>query len=139
MMVPGPIGRVVALATARHFIVFCSYSRAGIGLMQHTVQRLLFGTILLAASQSPIHAQPWASEDRLISIGVLTITSKEEAQARWNPTADYLSDRIEGTRFEIRPLYLQEVARAVRQNELHFVHLQPLPYVQLRADYGLEA
>ncbi len=133
------IGRVVAMVTARLFCVIGATSRAGVGLMQHTVQRLLIGIIVLAAWQSPIHAQAWASDDRLISIGVLTITSKEEAQARWNPTADYLSDRIKGTRFEIRPLYLQEVARAVRQNELHFVHLQPLQFVQLRADYGLEA
>lgn len=103
------------------------------------MQRLLLIAILLEAWQSPVHAQTWASEDRLITIGVLTITSKEEAKARWNTTADYLSHRIEGTRFEIRPLYLQEVARAVRQDELHFVHLQPLQFVQLRADYGLEA
>lgn len=123
------------MAMARLFVVGIPFRRAGMAL----VQGLLLGIILLAAWHSPAHAQAWASEDRLITIGVLTITSKEEAKARWNPTADYLSDRIEGTRFEIRPLYLQEVARAIRQDELHFVHLQPLQFVQLRADYGLEA
>ncbi len=94
---------------------------------------------MLPAGIAPALAQAWASEDRLVSIGVLTITSKEEARARWNPTADYLSHRIEGTRFEIRPLYLQEMARAVRQGELHFVHLQPLQFIGLRDDHGLEA
>ncbi|RRQ23399.1 hypothetical protein D5687_07480 [Guyparkeria sp. SCN-R1] len=135
MKTPGATRRVVAMATARLFAFAGWRNRFGIAL----VQRLLLTAILLGAWQSPVHAQVWASEGRLITIGVLTITSKEEAKARWNPTADYLSDRIEGTRFEIRPLYLQEVARAVRQGELHFVHLQPLQFVQLRADYGLEA
>ncbi|MFW6379193.1 MAG: EAL domain-containing protein [Guyparkeria sp.] len=100
---------------------------------------LPFVLAFLLGGPSPAQAQSWAGEDRLVTIGVLTITSKEEAQARWNPTADYLSDRIDGVRFEIRPLYLQEVARAVRQDELHFVHLQPLQFVQLRAEHGLKA
>ena len=96
-------------------------------------------TVLVLAWQAPVQAAAWASEDRLVTIGVLTITSKEEAQARWNPTADYLSRQVEGTRFEIRPLYLQEIARAVRQNELEFVHLQPLQFVQLRRKHDVTA
>lgn len=132
-----PPGRVVTWVTARLFHV-CGPVR-GVACWAQGVMALLLTALLLLGGQSTALAQAWASEDRLITIGVLTITSKEEAQARWNPTADFLSDRIDGTRFEIRPLYLQEVARAVRQNELHFVHLQPLQFVQLRADYGLEA
>lgn len=132
---PGSTRRGVASATARLFAAADRSNRIGIVL----VHGLLLTVILFGAWQSALHAQAWASEDRLISIGVLTITSKEEANARWNSTADYLSGRVEGTRFEIRPLYLQEVARAVRQDELHFVHLQPLQFVQLRSDFGLEA
>ncbi|MCL7743914.1 EAL domain-containing protein [Guyparkeria hydrothermalis] len=91
------------------------------------------------SGQGTALAAAWASEDRLVTVGVLTITSKEEAKARWNATADYLSHQVEGTRFEIRPLYLQEIARAVRQNELDFVHLQPLQFVQLRRRHDLTA
>jgi|GEM_PF-1513421 len=83
--------------------------------------------------------QTWASEDRLVTVGVLTITSKQEALGRWNATADYLSQHVPGTRFEIRPLYLQEVDRALRQGELDFVHLQPLQFVQMRRQFQLRA
>ena len=132
-----PTGRVVTWVTSRLFHVCTPFHRA-VSWVQ-IVMAFMLSLSLLLGGQSAAVAQAWASEDRLVTIGVLTITSKEEAQARWNPTADFLSDRIDGTRFEIRPLYLQEVARAVRQDELHFVHLQPLQFVQLRADYRLEA
>ncbi|WP_231723532.1 MULTISPECIES: EAL domain-containing protein [unclassified Guyparkeria] len=89
--------------------------------------------------QTAVHAAAWASEDQLVTVGVLTITSKEEARARWSPTADYLSRQVEGARFEIQPLFLQEIARAVRQNELDFVHLQPLQFVQLRRKHDVTA
>ena len=95
--------------------------------------------IYALAGQASVSTAVWATEDRLVTVGVLTITSKEEALARWNPTADYLSRQVEGTRFEIQPLFLQEIARAVRQNELDFVHLQPLQFVQLRRKYDVAA
>ena len=123
-----PTRRAGALPPAR---LFCAW----------TFAKRLFAllTMVLMTAPASVQAAAWASEDRLVTIGVLTITSKEEAKARWNLTADYLSERIPGTRFEIRPLYLQEIARAVRQQELDFVHLQPLQFVQLRRDYGLSA
>ena len=100
---------------------------------------LLAMAMLVLAGPTSAQAAAWASEDRLVTVGVLTVTSKEEARARWNPTADYLTRQIEGTRFEIRPLFLQEIARAVRQNELDFVHVQPLQFVQLRRKHGVTA
>jgi len=114
-------------------------SRLFFALSRSRAWLVAVGASCLLVGQAPTQATVWASEDRLVTVGVLTITSKEEAKARWNPTADYLTRRIDGTRFEIRPLYLQEIARAVRQGELDFVHLQPLQFVQLRRTHRVQA
>ncbi|MFI9651538.1 EAL domain-containing protein [Guyparkeria halopsychrophila] len=66
-----------------------------------------------------------------IQVGVLAYAGKDEALGRWQPTADYLSERNPGYRFVIKPLFLSELRNAFVEGRLDFVLTQSLQYAEL--------
>ncbi|MFP4640179.1 MAG: hypothetical protein ACLFMY_07030, partial [Guyparkeria sp.] len=94
----------------------------------HEVARLAAALVVLCLLLLPAAraATADASTPVDVTIGVLAYTGKPEAAERWQPTADYLSDRNPDYRFRIEPLFLGELRRAFREDRLDFVLTQPL-------------
>lgn len=91
---------------------------------------LLLGVGLpLSVSSAPV--------DNDVSIGVLAYEGKQRTLARWQLTADYLSTRNPGYRFQIVPLFQSELSAAVREGRLDFVLTQPLQFVELSRKDGV--
>jgi ABC-type phosphate/phosphonate transport system substrate-binding protein len=91
---------------------------------------------LLAASWQTAQA---SVQDRHIRIGITSFRTTEQTLKQWQPTADYLSRAIPHYRFSIVPLYLDDLATAVREGKVEFVLTNPEQYVVLRSDYSLAA
>lgn len=70
-------------------------------------------------------------------IGVLAYRGNARALQRWSPTADYLSARIEGYRFEIVPLDLGGLRSAIRDGSIQFTLTNPGNYADLEARFGV--
>lgn len=72
----------------------------------------------------------------LVRIGTLAYRGDAESLARWSPTAQYLGQAIPGMEFQIVPLDLDEMDRAVGERSVDFVLSNPGNYVELEARYG---
>jgi two-component system sensor histidine kinase TtrS len=111
--------------------------------MRHSMNaiRCLLAPLLLPAflAGTPAYAVPSASIEQpyVVRIGVLAYRGKEKAQARWSPTADYLSERITSHRFEIVPVNLDEMPRAIQEGYVHFTLTNPGNYVSLETSHGI--
>ncbi|MFO8083748.1 MAG: PhnD/SsuA/transferrin family substrate-binding protein, partial [Desulfobacterales bacterium] len=72
-----------------------------------------------------------AGEPARIKIGALAKRGVEQCLLQWNPTAEYLSGKIEGFSFEIVPLGYDEINEAVAKGEVDFVLANPAFYVAM--------
>lgn len=79
----------------------------------------------------------WANEET-VKIGVLAKRSFEVTFKRWNATAEYLSERIPGKKFEIIPLPFEAVLTSVAQKQVDFILANSGFYVELEANYGVQ-
>ena len=70
-----------------------------------------------------------------VNIGVLEYRGKEIALKEWQPTADYLSGKIQGYSFVIVPLDFKNISAAVGRKEVDFVLTNPGNYVELEVMY----
>ncbi|WP_459872616.1 PhnD/SsuA/transferrin family substrate-binding protein [Endothiovibrio diazotrophicus] len=61
----------------------------------------------------------------------------EATLANWSPTADYLSQKVDGYRFSIVPLNFEEIGPAVGAGRVDFVLANPGIYVTLEVRYGI--
>lgn len=77
------------------------------------------------------YAQP-----ETVNIGVLAYDGKQRAIARWQPTANYLSEQIPTHSFRIKALSHEEFAHELNKNTLDFILTNPGHYVRLEAAYG---
>ncbi len=89
-----------------------------------------FWSILLMCALAP------TALAETVYIGALAYRGADEALARWSETAEYLSWRIPGYEFVIRPLDLTSLRDAVAAGEVHFVLTNPGHYVMLEAEHG---
>jgi two-component system, sensor histidine kinase and response regulator len=78
----------------------------------------------------------FAAEPSIVKIGVLAIRGSEQSLEKWGPTADYLSEKIDGFSFEIVPLGYDAISSAVENNEVDFVLANPTYYVTMEYWYG---
>jgi two-component system, sensor histidine kinase and response regulator len=78
----------------------------------------------------------FAAEPSIVKIGVLAIRGSEQSLEKWSPTADYLSEKIDGFSFEIVPLGYDAITSAVENNEVDFVLANPTYYVTMEYWYG---
>ncbi len=86
---------------------------------------LLLPAIVLARAESPL------------TLGVFAFRSKESTQVRWQPLADYLSQKLDGRKVQILALDPNEIEAALRQGALDLVFTNPRHYVEIKQDYGL--
>jgi len=74
---------------------------------------------------------------RTARIGVLAYRGHDQALRRWSPTAEYLSSRIPGFRFEIVPLDLGGIRSATHEATIQFTLTNPGNYADLATRYGV--
>jgi signal transduction histidine kinase/CheY-like chemotaxis protein len=86
----------------------------------------------LLAVAIPVGAQ----EPSHFKIGVLSTRGNDHCIEEWNPTAEYLSDHIAGSTFEIVPLTYSEINSAVEKEEIDFVLANPSFYVEIEQLFG---
>jgi ABC-type phosphate/phosphonate transport system substrate-binding protein len=72
-----------------------------------------------------------------ISIGVLAYNGKQQALARWKPTAEYLAQHIHSHSFEIVPLTHEEFIHAINKGQLEFILTNPGHYITLEVKFGV--
>ncbi len=70
-------------------------------------------------------------------IGVLAKRGDEICMKKWGPTAEYLSDKISGDKFEIIPLDFNNMVLFVAKENCDFVLTNPAFYVELEKNYGI--
>lgn len=71
-----------------------------------------------------------------IAIGVLAYEGRLQTQQRWQPTADYLSERLAPHRFRIQALTHKEFEHAINKGKLDFILTNPGHYALLQTRYG---
>jgi PAS domain S-box-containing protein len=77
------------------------------------------------------------AKDKLINIGTLSFRSKVQSLAKWQQTAEYLSNVINGYSFKIIPMNYPEMNEAIKKNKVDFVLTNTGHYVMLEAKYDL--
>ena len=70
-----------------------------------------------------------------IKIGVLANRGTEHCMEEWKPTADYLTQMIQGKTFVIVPLDFEQIYDAVKKADIDFILANPVLYVELEALY----
>jgi PAS domain S-box-containing protein len=95
---------------------------------------VLGATTCRAADEASAHGRSPAQE---VKIGVLANNGFEACLAKWGATAEYLTDRIPGLKFEIVPLGYLDVETAVVEKRLDFLLANPAMYVNLESQYQI--
>ena len=98
---------------------------------------LTAGICLAAQTEQEITTTSTVESEQVIEVGVLAIRGKLSAQQRWQPTMDWLSERIPGKHFVLKPFNLEEMAEAVKGVEVDFVITNPGQAVRLGRQYDL--
>ncbi|WP_333912173.1 sensor histidine kinase [Vibrio coralliirubri] len=98
---------------------------------------LTAGMCLAAQTEQETTTTSTVKSEQVIEVGVLAIRGKLSAQQRWQPTMDWLSDRIPGKHFVLKPFNLEEMADAVKGVEVDFVITNPGQAVRLGRQYDL--
>lgn len=80
-----------------------------------------------------------ASGDAVARIGLLAYRGNRAAIADWTPLSAYLSDSVDGWRFELLPVTLSSVEGEIEAGRLHFLITNPGHYVALSARHDLSA
>lgn len=73
----------------------------------------------------------------VIRIAALAFRDHATTYARWQPTADYLSEQIPGRRFEIVPLFYREIEAAIAEKRVDFVLTNTGHYVMMEHRHGV--
>ena len=100
----------------------------------------VLGGLVLASSVSLLSLGPVlgaAEGSGPVRIGVLAKRGPERCLEKWGPTAEYLTEKILGYSFVIRPLDHDEVGPAVERGEVEFVLTSPSSYVELERLYNV--
>jgi len=77
------------------------------------------------------------AQDRVAHIGVLAYRGAEPTVEAWQPLARYLTEEVEGWRFEIMPVTLVSAPEALKSGRLEFLVTNPGHYVALAPEFGL--
>ncbi len=77
-----------------------------------------------------------ASSDAPYRVGVLAKRGEAIANARWQPTVDYLTQRIEGARFVLAPLTFEEITPALQARKIDFLLANSGLYIQAEQGFG---
>ena len=80
-----------------------------------------------------------ASVDREFTFGILAFRDKETVSHRWEPLQDLLNTHVDKATFKIKPMYFDELEKAVANREIDYVLTNPSFYVYLQERYGLSS
>ena len=72
-------------------------------------------------------------------IGVLSFRDLEATSQQWSPLAEYLATQIPDYDFELVPLHIDDLSKAVEAGKFAFILTQPEHYVLLRSQHHLAA
>lgn len=97
--------------------------------------RAAFLLFIAAAWQTAVAAPPPAAAE--IRIAVLAKRGEERASASWQPTVDYLNERLPGYRFTLVPLDFAAIRQAVANSQVDFVVTNPGMYLDFDIQYGV--
>lgn len=79
----------------------------------------------------------YAAPENELTLGVLAFRPKPETQTKWQPLADYLTQRLHGTKVHLKAMSYPELEEALDKKLLDFVLTNPGHYVQLRNNNNL--
>ena len=74
---------------------------------------------------------------KTLKIGVLAKRGTKKAFAKWQATADYLTNQIPHYQFEIVPLGFEEVDSHIANKSVDFLLTNPSIYVEMEIRYGI--
>ncbi|WP_241461120.1 sensor histidine kinase [Shewanella mangrovi] len=74
---------------------------------------------------------------QLVDVGVLAIRGYRDSINRWQPTMQWLEQKIPGTYFRLHPMTLDELSDSVAAQDLDFVITNPGQSVLLARQYSL--
>lgn len=77
------------------------------------------------------------AQEKTISIGVLAYRGDERALSRWQPTIDYLNNKLPEYHIHLVPLDLAEIEDAIKFQQIDFLISNTGNYVQLENQYGI--
>jgi len=78
-----------------------------------------------------------ARSETVYQVGITAFRDKTVTTREWQPTMDFLSSKIPGSRFVARPMNLGEFQLALGRNELDFVLTNPEHYILMESLYGV--
>jgi signal transduction histidine kinase/CheY-like chemotaxis protein len=83
------------------------------------------------------HDSAAEGEEQVHQIMLMAHKGKAKGLKKWTATADYLTARIPGHRFELVPLDWDGMRAYIQTGEADFVLSNPGMYVEFEADYGI--
>jgi signal transduction histidine kinase len=118
-------------------------NRPRIKLDRRAAQRHKFSLLaILAFLFATLWVSPLFAQDRNLGpfdviIGVLAKRGDEHTIRRWQPTAEYLTDKLTDYHFSIKPLDFEEIYPAVENGDVDFILTNSAIYVELEHRYGI--
>lgn len=102
-------------------------------MRQATLWIWLIGLSLL------LPGSPGAAEQQEahLKVGVLANWGYRQAEDRWQPMMDYLTDKVQGARFSVRPGSFEELNAALEAGEIEFIVTNPGQYLYLSNQFPL--
>ncbi len=96
-----------------------------------SIKILIFGVLVLCCSAFAENTK------QSVNIGVLAHKNFKSTISMWQPTADYLNQKIPEYEFKIIPLKFEEFPPALRDKQIDFVVINSAYYVDLESIYGI--
>ncbi len=72
-----------------------------------------------------------------LKVGVLANWGYLQAEKRWQPMMDYLTEKVDGARFSVRPGSFEELNAALEAGEIEFIVTNPGQYLYLSNQFPL--
>lgn len=99
--------------------------------------RLTFLLAILLWLVVAVGAVRGAEPDKVYRVGVTAFRDKSVTVREWQPTMDYLSAKIPGSRFVVVPMTLSEFEMALGKHELDFILTNPQHYIIMETIFGV--
>lgn len=94
--------------------------------------------VVLAIAFFVLGPTAWGNgEVRELTLGVLSYQAPEDVRLRWQPLADYLSERVPGIRVHVRPLMRHDVEAGLERGELQLLLINAYDYARFEASHGV--
>lgn len=79
----------------------------------------------------------FAQNDKVLKIGILSFEDKQDTLKKWKPLGVYLNESLPEYKFEIMPLFFEEIEENVSNENLDFILTNPSHYIELKTKYEI--